>query len=96
MTDTPTQTPVTEMSFEQAMAELEQVLGQLERGDVEGAEHLVLKGGLETLTRERPLLLMEIHSVVCMLSVLELLHPLGYSARLLHEDRPGRCFIMAS
>tara|TARA_R110002033_G_scaffold3761_7_gene20452 strand:- start:1371 stop:1613 length:243 start_codon:yes stop_codon:yes gene_type:complete len=29
-----TDTPVTEMSFEQAMAELEQVLGQLERGDV--------------------------------------------------------------
>tara|TARA_B110000037_G_C16716490_1_gene341227 strand:- start:209 stop:454 length:246 start_codon:yes stop_codon:yes gene_type:complete len=29
-----TDTPVTEMSFEQAMAELERVLGQLERGDV--------------------------------------------------------------
>ena len=29
-----TQTPVDEMTFEQAMAELEQVLGQLERGDV--------------------------------------------------------------
>ena len=28
------ETPIDEMSFEQAMAELEQVLGQLERGDV--------------------------------------------------------------
>lgn len=28
------ETPVEEMSFEQAMAELEQVVGQLERGDV--------------------------------------------------------------
>ena len=27
-------TPVSEMTFEQAMAELEQVVGQLERGDV--------------------------------------------------------------
>jgi exodeoxyribonuclease VII small subunit len=27
-------TPVTEMTFEQAMAELERVVGQLERGDV--------------------------------------------------------------
>lgn len=27
-------TPLDEMSFEQAMAELEQVVGQLERGDV--------------------------------------------------------------
>jgi exodeoxyribonuclease VII small subunit len=29
-----TNRPVEEMSFEEAMAELEQVLGQLERGDV--------------------------------------------------------------
>lgn len=29
-----TDTPVSEMSFEQAMKELEQVVGQLERGDV--------------------------------------------------------------
>jgi len=29
-----TDTPVDQMSFEQAMAELEQVLGKLERGDV--------------------------------------------------------------
>lgn len=28
------ETPVEEMTFEQAMSELEQVLGQLERGDV--------------------------------------------------------------
>lgn len=28
------ETPVEEMSFEQAMAELEQVVGKLERGDV--------------------------------------------------------------
>ena len=63
--------------------------------DVEGAEHLVLTGALETLKRDRPMLLMEIHSVVCMLQCLELLHPLGYAASLLHEDRPGRCFIVA-
>lgn len=29
-----TETPIAEMSFEQAMAALEQVVGQLERGDV--------------------------------------------------------------
>jgi exodeoxyribonuclease VII small subunit len=37
-----TQTPVKEMSFEQAMAELEQVLGQLERGDVALDESIAL------------------------------------------------------
>ena len=34
MTDTPAGKPVAEMSFEEAMAALEQVVGQLERGDV--------------------------------------------------------------
>jgi len=37
-----TQTPVDEMSFEAAMAELETVLSQLERGDVALDESIVL------------------------------------------------------
>ena len=37
-----TDTPVSEMSFEQAMSELEQVLGQLERGDVALDESIAL------------------------------------------------------
>ncbi|PJF10065.1 exodeoxyribonuclease VII small subunit [Pseudorhodobacter sp. MZDSW-24AT] len=34
MTDKPAETPVSDMSFEAAMAALEQVVSQLERGDV--------------------------------------------------------------
>lgn len=64
--------------------------------DVEGAEHLVLSGATEVLRKDGPLLLIEVHSVVCMLEVLRILHPLGYEARLLHEDRASRCFISAS
>jgi len=41
MTET-TDTPVGEMSFEQAMAELEQVVGKLERGDVALADSIAL------------------------------------------------------
>lgn len=41
MTETP-DTPVGEMSFEQAMAELEQVVGKLERGDVALADSIAL------------------------------------------------------
>lgn len=37
-----TDTPVAEMSFEAAMAELEKVLGQLERGDVALEESISL------------------------------------------------------
>ncbi|HQW04509.1 MAG: FkbM family methyltransferase [Flavobacteriales bacterium] len=68
---------------------------QLMKIDVEGAEHLVLAGAEEVLQRDHPILLIEIHSVVCMLKVLELIHPLGYSTELLHEDRASRCFIAA-
>ncbi|GAA6165700.1 exodeoxyribonuclease VII small subunit [Pelagimonas sp. KU-00592-HH] len=35
-------TPVSELSFEQAMAELERVVGQLERGDVALEESIAL------------------------------------------------------
>ncbi|MBL7950726.1 MAG: FkbM family methyltransferase [Flavobacteriales bacterium] len=63
--------------------------------DVEGAEHLVLTGAQHILKRDHPLLLLEIHSAVCMMEVLKLLLPLGYAVELLHEDRPGRCFISA-
>ncbi|TGD67140.1 exodeoxyribonuclease VII small subunit [Tabrizicola sp. WMC-M-20] len=34
MTEKPTEKPVSAMTFEEAMAALEQVVGQLERGDV--------------------------------------------------------------
>ncbi len=63
--------------------------------DVEGAEHLVLAGALDTLRRHHPLLLIEIHSVLCMLEVSDLLRALGYRIRVLHEDRASRCFIAA-
>ncbi|MBV2360204.1 exodeoxyribonuclease VII small subunit [Thalassococcus sp. CAU 1522] len=36
------ETPVAEMSFEQAMAELEQVVGKLERGEVPLEESITL------------------------------------------------------
>jgi exodeoxyribonuclease VII small subunit len=42
MTETSQRTPVTEMSFEQAIAALELVVGQLERGDVALDESIAL------------------------------------------------------
>ncbi len=63
--------------------------------DVEGAEHLVLQGAMDTLRRHRPVLLIEVHSVACMLHVAGVLHALDYRIRLLHEDNARRAFIMA-
>lgn len=65
--------------------------------DVEGAEHLVLKGGTEMLARHKPLLLVEVHHICVMLSLTEILLALGYQISVLDRDHasPSRCFIMA-
>lgn len=63
--------------------------------DVEGAEHKVLAGGVNTINTFRPVILIEIHSVLAMLHVCEILLPLGYLFRVLDEDGASRCFIVA-
>lgn len=63
--------------------------------DIEGAEHLALYGAKELLRKQRPLLLIEIHSVVAMLKVSEYLFALNYKIKLLEESRASRCFIAA-
>jgi FkbM family methyltransferase len=64
--------------------------------DVEGAEHLVLSGGLKVLKERHPILLMEIHSILNMLKCGEILRDLGYEIELLKEEHDGRCFVAAS
>jgi FkbM family methyltransferase len=61
--------------------------------DVEGAEQYVIAGALKTLAKYRPLLLIEIHSVIAMLNVTQLLYPLGYKVEVIQEEDAGRCFI---
>jgi FkbM family methyltransferase len=63
--------------------------------DVEGAESSVLKGAVELLKRQRPLILMEIHSIYNMLKVYEILQSVCYKVELLQEEFDGRCFITA-
>lgn len=63
--------------------------------DVEGAEHLVLMGARGVLSRDRPFLCIEVHSVACMHAVDEILRPLGYTVEILHAHRPSRAHIIA-
>lgn len=63
--------------------------------DVEGAEHLVLAGALGVLRRDKPFLCIEVHSIACMIAVMDLLEPMGYVITLIHEHRPGRAHIIA-
>ena len=64
--------------------------------DVEGAEHWVLEGAIQTLRTHHPLLLIEVHSITAMLSVCTILHKEGYDIQLIKEDNVSRCFVAAT
>lgn len=61
--------------------------------DVEGAEGSVVLGAMKLLKDQRPLLLIEVHSIYNMLKISGLMHTLEYTITLLKEEIDGRCFI---
>ncbi len=63
--------------------------------DVEGAESLVLLGAKNTLMAKKPILLLEIHSMLNMFNVVSFLSSLSYELKILKEEKDGRCFIEA-
>lgn len=63
--------------------------------DVEGAEHLVLQGGQETIRRDRPILFIEVHSVKGMLEVSKVLQKLAYQSEVIQEFDASRCVLVA-
>jgi FkbM family methyltransferase len=66
--------------------------------DVEGAEVEVLEGSRALLSKHRPVIAMEVHNVVCMFGVQDLLHQHSYKLKLLNsgESSSSRCFILAT
>lgn len=65
--------------------------------DVEGAEFMVLAGATDMLARVRPTLLIEIHHVVAMFHVQQLLTSHGYSLAIVSSEDSvsSRCHILA-
>ena len=64
--------------------------------DVEGAENLVLDGGVNLIRKYKPIILMEIHSIFNMLKTCEFFGSVDYEIELLKEENDGRCFIAAT
>ena len=63
--------------------------------DVEGAEYLVLQGAQEMLAHDKPIILIEVHSIFNMFKTARILERAGYSLELLDENKDGRCFFAA-
>ncbi|MFA5644407.1 MAG: FkbM family methyltransferase [Patescibacteria group bacterium] len=63
--------------------------------DIEGAEFLALRGGMQTLLKYKPILLIEVHSIFNMHQLCEILFNINYKIKILKEESDGRCFISA-
>ncbi|MEK7555867.1 MAG: FkbM family methyltransferase [Patescibacteria group bacterium] len=63
--------------------------------DVEGAESLVLLGAKNTLLNKKPIILLEVHSMLNMFNVVLILSSLSYELEIIKEETDGRCFIEA-
>lgn len=61
--------------------------------DIEGAEHLFLLGAKEFLKKYSPVLYIELHSQYCTLKCLEIMNCLGYKNKLLFEEKDNRIIV---
>ena len=61
--------------------------------DIEGAEHLAIKGAVNTLKKYMPILLIEIHSKLNDEIITPLLGQIGYDVVVLKKEDGNRCFI---
>lgn len=63
--------------------------------DVEGAESLVLEGAMNTIQSQKPIILIEIHSISNMYYFMNLLNKINYTHELLKREYDGRHLILA-
>ncbi len=71
------------------------IIPDLIKIDIEGAEYSLLRGGLKTLQKNRPILFIELHSEFCALQCSLLLQDLDYQILLLKEEMDNRLMIKA-
>lgn len=63
--------------------------------DIEGAEHVMLIGAMNTIKKYRPVIYMELHSEYCSLICSQILTNLNYRISVLHEEEDNRLMVKA-
>lgn len=65
--------------------------------DVEGAEELVIRGAEKTIRKYKPILFIEVHGILQMYALGEILSKSNYKLELLDDagGSPNRCFVVA-
>ncbi len=63
--------------------------------DIEGAESDALEGSLKTLVKFKPILMIEVHSILNMYELIELFKRINYQYKLIQVEKDGRCFLKA-
>ena len=63
--------------------------------DIEGAEHIMLAGAINTLEKHKPVIYMEIHSEYCDVTCYKILRNLNYSISIINEEEDNRLMIKA-
>lgn len=69
------------------------VIPDIIKADIEGAEHLLLMGAYNLLSKHSPILYIELHSQYCALVCTDLLQILGYSATIINEETDRRILV---
>lgn len=73
----------------------ENIIPDILKVDIEGAEYDFLLGAIETIRKSHPIFYIELHSQYCASKCTELLVIEGYSIQVLHEEEDNRVMVLA-
>lgn len=71
------------------------ILPDILKVDIEGAEYEFLLGAVETIRKVHPTFYIELHSQYCAAKCTEFLILEGYSIKVIHEEEDGRIMVLA-